>query len=269
LQEKNKLIEQQSNKILDSINYAKRIQQAMLTDEETLKSFFKDAFVYYKPRDIVSGDFYWTERKDDKLIVATVDCTGHGVPGAFMSMIGYMLFNDIVNQRGITEPATIIKKLHEGVQKSLQQHIQPDPAQDGMDVALCVIDNSKRSLKFVGAPSSIFVVKEGELHEYKGDYQGVGGIFGNPGKSPRFSLTTHDISLDNNTSHIYMFSDGFMDQFGGDDYRKFGHQRFREILLKNYNKPFENQKSILDETMSQWRNDYRQTDDMLVLGLQV
>ena len=259
-------IESKNKDITDSINYAKQIQQAILPSSKSLQDYLKDSFIFFKPRDIVSGDFYWFARVTngikDKFIITAVDCTGHGVPGAFMSMIGVNLLNQII-ARKITKSSLILTSLHQGVRKALKQ--KETENRDGMDMALCVIDKENKTLTFSGAKSPMIYIQDGEIKQIKGDKVAIGGrqhedkrIFGE-----------HTISIEKETT-VYIFSDGFPDQFGGEKGRKFMIKRFRDLLVKIHQKTMEEQKAILDKTLNNWiDNRYKQIDDILVIGFKI
>ncbi len=262
-------IEKQNKSITQSINYAKNIQQALLPRPETLNEILKDAFIFFKPRDIVSGDFYWFKEVDfvdnnnvkhNKIIITAVDCTGHGVPGAFMSMIGFNLLDEIVS-KGIFNPAEILTELNRGIHTSLKQ--KETNNKDGMDMAICVIDKQAKELEFAGAQNPLIYIQDGEVNQIKGDRIGIGG-----GNSD-VEFTKHTLKLDKPT-WCYIFSDGFIDQFGGDEGRKFMIKRFRQYLLSIYKNPMSEQKSLLKQTFKDWLHDkYIQIDDVLVMGFEV
>ena len=281
------VIQSQHTNITNSINYAQRIQNAMLPGERSLKFLVNDSFVLFKPKDVVSGDFYWfyniktgtnlneydaetnigVERLPDpkearKVVVAAVDSTGHGVPGALMSMIGYNLLNMIAS-KNIFEADKILSELHKSVRFALQQYKNDN--NDGMDMSLCVIDKDAKTLEFSGAKNPLVYIQDGELFFIKGDSLTIGG---SQGESKR-TYTKHVISIEKPTS-FYLFSDGYADQFGGVDSRKFMIKNFKELLLKIHNFPFEEQKNILEKTILDWKGSHeKQIDDILVMGMKV
>jgi serine phosphatase RsbU (regulator of sigma subunit) len=264
LDESNKELDRINHQIMESINYAKLIQTAMLQPEKTLDSYVPESFILFKPKNIVSGDFYWYTKKQNKLIVAVVDCTGHGVPGAFMSMIGFNILNQIVINDNITEPDLILHELNKGVISSLnQKHTGND---DGMDVAIFVIDQKKKTLCFSGARNSLIIINNGNVQEIEGSAMSVGGI--QRSKDEKFGKT--EIKL-NGSNSIYSFSDGYPDQFGGTKNKKFMNTRMCQLLLEIHNKTMDEQKLILENTIEQWKNESkaRQTDDILVLGMHI
>jgi len=277
-------IEEFNYKLTSSINYAKRIQDAMLPPEADFQHLFKDSFILFKPRDIVSGDFYWFAEsghrsiKDDgqghllnepeaagqknKIMVAAVDCTGHGVPGAFMSMIGYNYLTEIEG-RGITDTGTMLDQLHLSVRKALKQNETDN--RDGMDMALVVVDKVKKTLQYSGAKNPMIVIQDGQLEMYKGDKMPIGGIQ----KEKVRTFNAVELPM-NKPTWVYLFSDGYPDQFGGEDGRKFMLKKLKNLLLENHAKPFETQKEILDQALTQWQGTkHKQIDDVLVMGFKV
>ncbi len=263
-----------------SINYAKRIQSATLPETNMLSWFFKDHFVLLKPRDVVSGDFYWFSQKREKIIIIAADCTGHGVPGAFMSLIGNNLLNRIVNTFGVTSPELILYELHKEIRSTLRQ--QHTDNRDGMDIAVCVIDKDARMMEFAGANNPLYYVQKGELQVIKGDKKSIGGLQ----LEEERLFTKHTIHLgiqneDKETENIeppaantqetvfYLFSDGYKDQFGGEDNRKFMSNQFKEMLLQAHQLPMSQQKQILEEVFEEWRGENNQIDDVLVLGIKI
>ena len=256
---KNDQIEAKNKKITESINYAQRIQKAILPDHAAIKSLLPNSFVYYKPYQIVSGDFYWFGVVGKKIVYAAVDCTGHGVPGAFMSMIGSALLNEIVKQKEITESHVILNHLHVGIRDSLRQ--EETHNQDGMDMAIVVIDTETQQMDFSGAKNPLIYIQDGELHFVKGDRYPIGDVIN---KSER-DFTKHTIQLDKATV-CYMFSDGYQDQFGGPEKRKFMGKRLREMLLEHHQLDFDKQKQIYEKTLLDWIADTSQIDDVLLIG---
>lgn len=259
------IIEERNREVMASINYAQRIQQAILPDERTIKRLLPESFVLFKPRDVVSGDFYWLSEVAGKTIVAAVDCTGHGVPGAFMSMIGETLLNEIVNGEGITMPAAILQRLDERIRETLRQ--QETNNQDGMDMSLCLIDSEANALHFAGAKNPLVYIQEDTLHVIKGDRRGIGGYqrLIRDGVKP---FTSHTVSLDSQT-HCYLFSDGYQDQFGGKRNRKFKPKRLYRLLHEVHTQPHEVQHRALEERLEEWKNGQKQIDDILVVGFTV
>lgn len=260
------LANRQKKKITDSIQYARRIQSAVLPPPESLQSIFHDSFILYRPKDIVSGDFYWVTQKDNLLIVAAADCTGHGVPGAFMSMLGVAYLNEIVNKIAINKHINslttdeILNQLREMVIASLRQTGHRNEPKDGMDIALCIIDLENKSLQFSGANNPLYILRKGQLIQLDADKMPVSY---HSRKDTAFQRSEIDL-LDNDC--IYLFSDGFIDQFGGEKGLKFMRNRFKEILLRISDLPMEKQKEELEKTFDEWRGEWHQLDDILVMG---
>ncbi len=257
-------LEEKNQSITQSIRYAKRIQDAILVSQTYFNSMLPQNFIFFQPRDIVSGDFYWAyETPDNKAIWAVADCTGHGVPGAFMSMIGHSLLNEIIIEKGITAPDIILNELRKEIINSLGQTGAEGETKDGMDIALCTLDKDNRSIQYAGAYNPLYLVRNGELIEIKGDRQPIGYIRGNLG-----SFTKHELTIMKGDL-IYLFSDGYIDQFGGSQGKKFKSRNFRELLQSLYGETMTNQKKILETVLSKWRGDQQQVDDICVVGVKV
>lgn len=255
-------IERQKQNITDSIHYAKNIQNALLPPREYLSKFLREYFILFKPRDIVSGDFYWMSYKNNKLLIAAVDCTGHGVPGAFMSMLGNAFLNEIVNHLGIVEPEKILEALRASVIRSLHQTGKKGEAHDGMDIALIALDKETNLLEFAGAHNPLFIISNNELQVFKGSNISIS--FDPYTKDHNFErksvqLKTGDL--------VYIFSDGYTDQFGGPENRKFGTKQFKELLLSIHMLPMYEQEKKLFETLEAWKGSQMQVDDILVIGI--
>lgn len=252
----------QKKHITDSIEYALRIQSALLPSLELFSDKI-DHFVLYKPRDIVSGDFYWVaEVEDSKQVIIAADCTGHGVPGAFMSMLGVSFLNEIVLNKGITRPDQIMNTLREDVIRSLKQGQETSGVKDGMDMCICLLDTDKRSLQFCGANNPLWIISKGELSEIKGDKMPV-AIH----ESMR-PYTNHWIDLKKGDT-FYIFSDGFADQFGGSNQKKFLSKNLKRILGELQNKSMLEQGAELDQIFEEWRKEVEQVDDVTVIGVRV
>ena len=264
-QQKN-LIEQKNCEITDSINYARKIQDNILLPESKLKQWLPQMFVYFKPKDIVSGDFYWFSKFENKYVITAIDCTGHGVPGAFLSMVGNTLLHEIVNIKHVFKPDVILTMLHTGIRLALNQSSEDSDSEDGMDMSLCTVDAKLHRFQFAGAKNNLYVVQGDKLKILKANYYSIGGRQLRPDMQIEF--TCYDFMYDDNTS-IYMFSDGYLDQFGGDNNEKFNTQRFREMILNNRNLPMEKQKDVLAKTMDKWKGNRQQIDDFLVLGVKL
>ncbi|MFC2098359.1 tetratricopeptide repeat protein [Bacteroidota bacterium] len=262
IKEQRDQIFQQKQEITDSIQYASRIQNAILPPEAML-SKLQDHFILFKPRDIVSGDYYWMTLKDNKTIVAAADCTGHGVPGAFMSMLGISFMNEIVNKSDETQANEIMNQLRGNVIESLGQTGVEGEAQDGMDMALCVIDTNAMKVQFSGAYNPLYLIRNNELLEFKPDKMPIGI---HREKSDPFS--NHEIDVEVGDV-MYMFSDGYVDQFGGPRQKKFMTKNFKELLLRINKKPLKEQRDILDNTIEEWMGSVEQIDDIIVMGLRI
>jgi CheY-like chemotaxis protein/uncharacterized membrane protein len=269
LAEQRDLANQQKKDITDSIEYAKRIQTAILPPINFIKRNLPEHFILFKPRDIVSGDFYWMMNKDNKIIIAAADCTGHGVPGAFMSMLGTAFLNEIVtkiieNKHIYSLQANeILNQLRDYVIKSLHQTGATNEAKDGIDIALCIIDSEKQKLQFAGAHNPLYLIKNNEIKILKGDRMPV-SIHQNAHKT----FENHVIDFEENDI-IYMFSDGYYDQIGGPQNRKFMSRNFQALLLDIHKKPMEVQQQMLDKTFEDWKGNNIQLDDILVIGIKL
>lgn len=258
------IIEENNKHITDSIKYAKRIQEAFLPTEEGIRLYLKNSFVIYKPKDIVSGDFYWIERKDNKILFAVVDCTGHGVPGAFMSIIGFNGLNQIVNEYDYTQPAEILNQLNRNVSSTLRQKVEDSVIRDGMDIAICALDLEKNVLEFAGANNPLVIIREGEVLKIKGDKHPIGNYI----DAEAYEFTNNEIALMPDDK-IYIFSDGFIDQFGGPGGKKLKYANFKKLLLNNYHKPMSEQKNAINTFFEEWRKDFEQIDDVCVIGISI
>jgi tetratricopeptide (TPR) repeat protein len=253
-----------NKEITDSIKYAKRLQEAILPPAAFVKKLLPDSFVLYKPKDIVSGDFYFVEEWGGKTFVAAVDCTGHGVPGAFMSIVGYNLLNQALNVYGLTKPFLILNDLNKNISKMLHQTEEESAVKDGMDICLVSIDNSKKILEFAGAYNPLWIVRNGEIIELKADKFPVGAFVGEAIKS----FTNHEFQLQAGDM-IYMFTDGYADQFGGTSGKKFKYKQFQNMIIDNSEKPLTEQYKIFDEVFEKWRGNLEQVDDILLIGIRI
>ena len=254
-------IESKNRLITSSIEYAQTIQQALLPSDDRLDQLLPENFILYHPKDIVSGDFYWVRQADGSVLVAAVDCTGHGVPGAFMSILGLSFLNEVTRSKYCC-PADILDQVREKVKHALKQKGEFAEQRDGMDIALVQLGNDHRSLKYAGAYNPLYLVREGELTEYKGDRQPVAIHYR---EKP---FTNHTVDLLPGDS-FYIFSDGFADQIGGEHDRKLMSGTFKEWLREIAGEPMQKQKMILEERIRTWQGDNEQTDDMLVIGVRV
>ena len=250
--------------ITDSINYAKRIQEALLPSEFLFRKLLPDSFILYLPRDIVSGDFYWIAEKESKIFVAAIDCTGHGVPGAFMSIIGHDLLRNITREQNVENPSEILNLLNLGLSDTFSKHATDYEIKDGMDVSLLVIDRINKQLEYAGAMNPIYIIRNKQLIEIKGNRFSIGKIEGNEHK--KFDL--HTLQYENNDM-IYLFSDGFADQIGGPNNKKFKFKRFQHLLLSIHSLPLQKQKEFLNDTFFNWKGELEQVDDILVIGIRL
>jgi serine phosphatase RsbU (regulator of sigma subunit)/HAMP domain-containing protein len=251
--------------VTDSIHYAKRIQEAILPPDSFVKKLLPDSFVLYKPKDIVSGDFYWFEELNGKTLFAAVDCTGHGVPGAFMSIVGYNLLKQIISKHQITQPSFILDELSRGVSETLhQKDFEESTSKDGLDITFCSFDQKNYELEFAAAFNPLFLVRDGEMFEIKGNKFPIGIFLEKETKK----FTNHKLKVKKGDV-IYIFSDGYADQFGGAKGKKFMQNQFRNLLFDIHIKPMPEQKRILDQTIEHWRGNEDQVDDILVMGMRV
>ncbi len=264
IETKNQELEVLYKHVTDSIKYAKRIQEAILPPDSLVKQLLPNSFVLYKPKDIVSGDFYWMDKKDGKTMFAAVDCTGHGVPGAFMSIVGYNLLKHVVDNNNFTTPSLILDCLNDGVSETLHHGQEDSHAKDGMDVSFCTIDFKSLELEYAGAFNPLFIIRNGELLQTKADKFPIGYFLGEQKKKFR----NHDILLQTGDC-IYIFSDGYADQFGGPFGKKFMAKHFRDLLLDVHKEPINLQKDILNRTFEDWRGNQEQVDDILIIGLKI
>ena len=251
-----------NKQIVDSINYARYIQKAVLPPEKMIKEYFSQHFIMYRPKDIVSGDFYWTKKEEDRICFAAADATGHGVPGAFMSMLGLSLMNEIsYNFKG--NAAEFLNLLREKIKIALRQSEYNNSPQDGFDVALCIFYPKQGKIDYAGANNSMFLARNEELKEIKADKMPVGVYF-----REKESFTNNSIDVSENDI-IYLFSDGYRDQFGGPKNHKFSMKRFKEILLDIHLLNIDEQKIKLENIFDNWKGDKNQIDDVLVAGIKI
>ncbi|MEO1653085.1 MAG: SpoIIE family protein phosphatase, partial [Bacteroidota bacterium] len=249
--------------IHDSLNYAKRFQEATLPRVESIKQKFDDSFILLKPKEVVSGDFYWFQQiEEDKILIAALDCTGHGVPGAFMAMLGNELLDSIVNRQKIYEPHVVLKELHRGVRMFLRQ--AENNNRDGMDGAVCLIDKQQMILEYAGAHNPILVIQNQEALLLSPNTFAIGGYE----KEGERNFTKQSLALHPGAT-MYLYTDGYHDQVGGPDHRRFMASRLRRMLCKLYHKPMPEQKKILDKVIEYWMKGKPQLDDMLIMGLRI
>lgn len=265
VQERTYELAQKNADITASIEYAKRIQSAMLPPLDLIFKHLPDCFVLYRPKDIVSGDFYWFGEKNNRKIIVAADCTGHGVPGALMSMIGHNLLNQIVLEKGITEPGKILTALNEGVRNALKQghhQFEGQNTSDGMDICLCSIDETASEIQYAGALRPLVVVRKGQLSKVDSDRYPIGGHQDNND----LQYTTHTFTVEKSDT-IYLFSDGYADQFGGEKGKKFMVKRMQDMLLSIQRMNMPEQGRHLDKTITEWMGSMQQVDDILVIGI--
>lgn len=257
------MIELKNISITSSINYASKIQQAVLPPAELLDKLLPDSFIFSKPKDIVSGDFYWLAERDERIIFTIADCTGHGVPGAFMSLLGISFLNEIVKVHGIIRSDAILSALYEKLVQSILQDRKENITKDGMDIALCVLDRRKRRIQYSGGMNDLVKINNGRMVVIKSDRTGLGPSDNTNG---RFSLNELDYE---DSDMIYLFSDGYQDQFGGINNKKFLRSRFYNTLFEISSLPVSDQKDVLETTLNWWMGDKIQTDDITVLGVRL
>jgi serine phosphatase RsbU (regulator of sigma subunit) len=255
------IVEEKQKEILDSIEYALRIQTAILPPQKIVKQYLENSFILYKPKDIVAGDFYWMETVNDLVLFAACDCTGHGVPGAMVSVVCHNALNRAVREFGLTQPAQILDKTAEIVIENFSK--SEEDIKDGMDISLCSYNTKTKELNWAGANNPLWLIQNGELTETKANKQPIGM---NEDSKP---FTNHTFAL-NNGDTIYLFTDGFADQFGGDTgEKKLTKRRFKDLLLSVQNKSLQEQESVLDKFIIEYRKEIEQIDDILVMGVKV
>jgi serine phosphatase RsbU (regulator of sigma subunit) len=253
-------LELKDKNITDSLIYAQRIQEALLPSESYFRKHFSDSFIFFKPKNIVSGDFYWIGEKGEKVFIVAADCTGHGVPGALMSMIGLKIIEKTINEDNIEIPSRILAVLNKGLEKTFSREKNIGTIiRDGMDIGLCVIDRKRKKVEFAGAFLPLYLIRDGSLVEIAADKIIIGmNPVGLPYTDNEIDLLDDDI--------FYIFSDGYVDQFGGSENKKFMYRRFRYLLLTIHNFRVNDQKAILEENIKTWMGSNEQVDDMMVIG---
>ena len=260
IEKQKEVVEEAHNDIKASINYAKRIQNAILPASSLINEYLPESFVLYKPKDVVAGDFYWMESVKNKVLFAAADCTGHGVPGAMVSVVCHNAMNRAVREFGLTEPGVILDKTREIVVAEFEK--SEDDVKDGMDIALCSIDGNK--LQYAGAHNPLWIIRGNEILETKADKQPIGKF------DDAKPFTTHSLELQKGDS-VYLLTDGYADQFGGEKDKKFGNKQFKELLLSNRDKTMEQQKEVLDSTFQSWmkQSGAEQVDDVCIIGIKL
>ena len=264
--EQQKIIEEQHKNIVDSMNYARLIQNSILPSPKQILDILPESFVLNKPKDIVSGDFFWIKEHQNKIFVAACDCTGHGTPGALISVIGYKLLNKFINEYHISTPADILNQLNKEFNCSDTCISDTNVLKDGMDISICTIDRSTMIMEYAGASNPIYMVRKGELQQLTVDKIAI-HLFTN---SSEKTFTNYSVQIEKG-DQIYLFSDGYADQFGGPFGKKFMRKQFQKLLLSIQNRTMLEQKEILDRTIEDWKNaaGEEQTDDILVVGFKI
>lgn len=279
--------------IIDSINYAKRIQDAILPSEEEFSQSLKNTFVLFNPKDIVSGDFYWmynssviandegvkqSVKEDELIFFAAADCTGHGVPGAFMSIVGHNLLDKIVGEYHLTSPAEILNYLNKGVSETLRQSAEQTNIKDGMDISLCVFNTQTKVLEFSGAYNPLYIISKHNIEGAEVNMENETGLKLYEVKADRFPIGNYTDEVKQFTNHsfklhegdtVYLFSDGFADQFGGTHGKKFRYKQFKELLLAINTQTMDEQKEVLQKTFTEWKGSLEQIDDVIIIGSRV
>jgi two-component system, sensor histidine kinase LadS len=253
-------IERQNKEIKYSFDYAKRIQSTVLPPVEVFETLFGEHFILLKPRDIVSGDFYWISQKNNKIIITASDCTGHGVPGSLMSMLGITMLHEIVNEKNFIHSDEILNELRTNIARTLKQEGKPGEQKDGMDMALLIYDRARGELEFSGANNPMYIIRDGKMIEYKGNNMPVAYYH------HMADFTRHTIQLQKG-DRVYLFTDGFPDQFGGPHGKKFKYKPFKELLMEVHDRPMDEQRRILQMVFDEWKGNLDQIDDVLVMGL--
>jgi len=257
-------IERINKDLTDSIKYALRIQEAILPPYDHINKLLPNSFVLYLPKSIVSGDFFWVSEKDDTVLFAAVDCTGHGVPGAFMSFVGYSLIKQAINEQGLSQPSDILNSLSNGIIETLRQNNDASVVKDGMNLVICALNRKNLVLEFAGVHNPLYILRNNEIIDFKPDRQPIGEPF-----TEQFQgFSNNEFQLLKGDT-IFIFSDGYIDQFGGPDNRKFMSKHFKETLIQIQNLSMKKQKEKLLEIFIEWKNNTVQIDDVLVIGVKV
>lgn len=257
-------IEEQKKHIMDSIYYARRIQNAILPSFNIISNHLENYFILYLPKDIVSGDFYWVHETENLFMMAAVDCTGHGVPGAFMSIVGFNQLNQAVTVKKARSAGVILDELNKGVITTLNENTSNGSIKDGMDMALCVFNLEEGKVEFAGANNPLFIIRNNKLIRYKGDKFPIGAF---EGSRPQLFFNNEIELIRGDT--LYLFSDGYADQFGGPENKKFMFKRFEDLLLEIHDQPVEVQRESLKTRHLEWKGNNDQVDDILVIGIKI
>ena len=263
LKKQNTIIEEKNKNITDSINYAKRLQNAILPSNEMINKILPEYFILYQPKDIVSGDFYWVSQHENKTIIAAVDCTGHGVPGALLSIVGHNAINQTVNELNISKPSLVLDSMNTIIKKILNQD-EGNVIRDGMDMALCTYDKSTGILEYAGANNPLYIISDKNLRVIKASKVTVGSIQ----EETKEPLLNHSIQLKKGDC-FYLFSDGYADQFGGAKNKKFKTSLLQQLLLSLSHHTMVEQKKMIYDTLKKWQGNNEQVDDILVIGVRV
>ncbi len=263
LKSANEIIERKNKDTIDSINYAQRIQHAILPNEKLLCQYFPESFILFKPKDIVSGDFYWFAEHNGKFIIAVSDCTGHGVPGALLSMMGYHLLRNTVQLKGIVDPAGILNEINKGFSEIFEIGTNANAISDGMDISICSIDKANSVLTFSGAKRPLYIVRNKILSEIKGSPFPIGGSH-----HEAHYFKNEEVKMQK-CDRFYMLTDGYADQFGGDDHKKLKSVGFKNLLMNYSTQPIHAQKNTLNDYFEMRRATEEQTDDVLVIGFEI
>ncbi|MBI3503120.1 MAG: SpoIIE family protein phosphatase [Bacteroidetes bacterium] len=262
INQQKKLLEEKNKDITDSIQYAKRIQSALMASDNLLKKNLPEHFVLYKPKDIVSGDFYWAEKFENKFLLAVCDCTGHGVPGAFMSLLGISFLNEITKEKNITQPDLVFNALRANIINALNPEWTMEEGKDGMDAVLCNFDFTKKEVQFTCSNNPLWILRNNQWLEFKPDKFPIGLH----GEIKPFTLRSEQLQKGD---LMYMFTDGYADQFGGVKGKKFKYKNIQKVLLENSPKSMEEQKKILDDAIEKWKGNLEQVDDILIIGIRI
>lgn len=262
LELKNKEIAHKNQEIIDSINYAKRIQDAILLPIDLVKNYLPNSFIIFKPKDIVAGDFYWVEEVEGKVIFAAADCTGHGVPGAMVSVVCHNALNQALREYKLTDPGKILDKTRELVIQQFSKSKQN--VKDGMDISLCVLDKKNNTLRYAGANNPLWLLRKSdvEINEIKPNKQAIGKV------DAAQNFTTHKVELESG-DQLYIFTDGFADQFGGEKGKKYKYKPFKDLLIANRNKTLNEQSALILKEFENWKKDLEQVDDVCIIGFRL
>lgn len=265
LETQNKILETINQELTDSITYAARIQKALLPNHQLIQSYFAESFMFFQPRNIVSGDFYQVFEKRNKVFIIVADCTGHGVPGAFMSLLGMNLIGQIIEERNITETSAILDELDLSIQKLINQPLENgEIPRDGMDVAIIAYDKQRNQIQYASAGRPIYLVRNGLLTDLRGDKYAIGGE-----KIDKKFFTHYTINDIQPKDRFYLFSDGITDQFGGEQNKKITSKRFQQWLIDTHTLSMHTQKDKLITFFNEWKGKTEQTDDVIVIGIEI